>query len=338
MTDHALTLTGSRKVAALLISLGTGAAAKLLSRLPADAVDRVALELIKTPQIDPSVRDAILEETYAGLLTHGGVLPGGENYALELFAQAFGEGKARELLDRVNLSQKVIPFEFLGGADPIQVAEILSPEHPQTIALVLAHLEPRMAATVLVGLEASLQVDVARRIALTDQTSPEALAVVEDALRRRISSVVTESPIVGGARPLAHVLNQVDRSTEKQILSALAEFDPNLADEVRRFMFVFEDVIMLDDRGMQRVIRDLDQKDMGLALRSANDAVKDAFFRNMSQRAAETLREEMSLSAQVRLKNVEEAQARIVEVIKRLEDQDEIIINRGGEGGDDALV
>ena len=313
MTQQAMTLTGSRKVAALLISLGTGAAAKLLARLPADTVDRVALELLKTPNIDPAVRDSILEETYAGLLAHGGVLPGGEAYALELFAQAFGEHKARELLERVNLAQKFVPFEFMTGADPLQMAELLSPEHPQTIALVLAHLEPRMAATVLVGLEGSLQVEVARRIALTDQTTPEALAVVEDGLRRRISSVVTEATVVGGTRPLAHVLNQVDRGTEKQILAALTEFDPNLADEVRRYMFVFEDVVMLDDRAMQRVIREVDTKDLALALRSTNDYVKDVFFRNMSQRAAETLREEMSLSAQVRLKNVEEAQSRIVE-------------------------
>jgi flagellar motor switch protein FliG len=337
MTESAVSLTGSRKVAALLIALGTGAAAKLLSRLPADAVDRVALELLRMPQVDPSVRDSILEETYAGLLTHGGVLPGGENYALELFAHAFGEGKARELLTRVNLSQKIIPFEFLKGADPFQVAELLSPEHPQAIALVLAHLEPRMAAAVLVCLEASLQVDVARRIALTDQTTPEALSIVEDDLLRRISSVMTETTVVGGAKPLAHVLNQVDRSTEKQILAALAEHDAELADEVRRFMFVFEDVVNLDDRSIQRVVRELDQKDMGLALRSASEPVRDAFFRNMSQRAAEMLREEMSLSTQVRLKNVEEAQGRIVEIIKRLEDQDEIIINRGG-GGDDVLV
>ncbi len=333
-----MTLTGSRKVAALLISLGSSAASKLLARLPADAVDRVALELLRTPNVDPAVRDAILEETYAGLLAHGGVLPGGEAYALELFAQAFGENKARELLDRVNLSQTVVPFEFIAGADPLQIAELLTPEHPQTIALVLAHLEPRMAATVLVGLEASLQVEVARRIALTDQTTPEALAVVEDGLRRRITSVKTELTVVGGTKPLAHVLNQVDRSTEKQILSALTEFDPNLADEVRRYMFVFEDVVMLDDRSMQRVVREVDTKDLSLALRSANDDVKNQFFRNMSERAAETLREDMSLAGQVRLKNVEEAQARIVEVIKRLEDQDEIIINRGSEGGEDALI
>ncbi len=337
MTEQAITRNGSRKVAALLIALGTEASAKLLARLPAEAVDRVAIELMRTPALDPQVRDAILEETYAGLLADGGVLPGGENYAAQLFAQAFGEGKGHELLARVNLSQRVVPFEFLIGADPMQTAELLAAEHPQTIALVLAHLPPRPAAAVLVGLPADLQVDVARRIALTDQTGPEALAVVEDGLRQRISTVMTETASVGGARPLAHVLNQVDRGTEKQILGALTEIDAELADEVRRFMFVFEDVIMLDDRSMQRVIRELDQKDMALALRSATESVREKFFANMSQRAADTLREEMSLSGQVRLKHVEEAQARIVGVIKQLEDRDEIVINRG-EGSDDALI
>lgn len=337
MTDQAIAQPGSRKVAALLIALGTDAAAKLLSRLPQDAIERVATELMRTPLLDPEVRDAVLEETYAGLLAHGGVLPGGEEYAAQLFVQAFGEGRGREMLDRVNLAQRIVPFEFLIGADPVQLAEMLATEHPQTIALVLAHLPPRPAAAVLIGLEADLQVDVARRIALTEQTSPEALAVVEDGLRRRISSVKTETAVMGGARPLAHVLNQVDRSTEKQILAALGELDSELAEEVRRFMFVFEDVVMLDDRSMQRVIRELDQKDMALALRSATEAVREKFFGNMSQRAAETLREEMSLSGQVRLKHVEEAQGRIVGVIRELEDKDEIVINRGG-GGDDALI
>lgn len=336
MSEHALTLVGTRKVAALLIALGTDAAAKLLARLPPEYVDRVALELLRTPQLDPAVRDAVLEETYAGLAARGGVLPGGEQYTLELFAQAFGAGKARELLDRVHQAQRIVPFEFLRTADPIQVAELLSVEHPQTIALVLAHLEPRTAATILTGLDSTLQVEVARRIALTDQTSPDALGVVEDGVRRRMSTVITEATVVGGTRPLAHVLNQVDRTTERQILGALAENDPDLADEVRRYMFVFEDITALDDRSIQRVIRELDQKDIALALRSTNEQVKDAFFRNMSSRAAEMLREEMSLSTQVRLKNVEEAQGRIVEAIKRLEDQDEIVINRGG--GDDALI
>jgi len=336
VSERTYGVTGTRKVAALLIALGTEASAKILARLPQESIDRVALELMKTPVLEADVRDSILEETYAGLFSHMGVLPGGESYALELFKEAFGESKARELITRVAESQIIIPFEFLRDADPVQVKELLANEHPQTIALVLAHLDPRSAARILVELEPLLQIEVARRIALTDQTTPEALAIVEDGIRRRISSVVSQSTAVGGARPLAHVLNQVDRSTERQILGALAEQDGELADEVRRFMFVFEDLALLDDRSMQRVVRELDSKDMALALRTTTEEVKEKFFLNMSQRAAEMLREEMSLTAQVRMKNVEEAQSRIVEIVRRLEDQDEIVINRGGS--EDALV
>lgn len=337
MTETALSLTGSRKVAALLITLGTEAAAKLLARLPPEAIDRVALDLLRTPAVDAGVRDAILEETYAGLFSAGGVMPGGEVYASELFGQAFGEAKAREMLERVHRAQQVVPFEYLRGAEPTAVRDLLAGEHPQTIALVLAHLDPRSAARILIEFEPTLQVEVARRIALTDQTTPETLAIVEAGLKRRISSVVTETTTaVGGVRPLAHVLNQAGRTAERQILGALAEQDAALADEVRRFMFVFEDVMLLDDRAMQRVIRELDTKDMALAMRTASDAIKEKFFSNMSQRAAEMLREEMSLGGQVRIKNVEEAQGRIVEVIKRLEDSDEIVISRGGS--DDVLV
>ncbi len=329
-------LSGTRKVAALLISLGTEHAAKLLARLPSDAVEKIAQELMRMPQVDSAVRDAVLEETYEGVFADLGVLAGGESFALQMFAEAFGEPKARDLLQRVHEAQQVLPFEFLRNADPVQIKEFLSVEHPQTIALVLAHLEARVAARILVELEPTLQVEVARRIALTEQTTPDALAVVEDGLRRRMSSLVTEAAAVGGVRPLAHVLNQVDRSTERQILGTLSEQDPDLADAVRRLMFVFEDIVKLDDRSMQRVIRELDTKDMALALRNVSEPVKQKFFGNISQRAAEMLKEEMALAAQVRLKNVEEAQQRIVEVIKRLEDQDEIVIDRGG--GDDVLV
>jgi flagellar motor switch protein FliG len=336
MSEQALNLAGSRKVAALLITLGTASAAKLLARLPAEYIDQVALELLRTPAVDSDVRDSVLEETYAGLAAHGGVLPGGEEYTHEVFAQAFGAPKAMELIERVTLAQRIVPFEFLTGTDPIQVASLLSGEHPQTIALVLAHLEPRPAALILANLEVTLQVEVARRIALTDQTTPDSLSIVEEGIRRRMASIVTESTVVGGARPLAHVLNQSDRTTEKQILGALAAYDQNLADEVRRYMFVFEDITTLDDRAIQRVVRELDQKDIALALRSTTEDVKNAFFRNISTRAAEMLKEEMSLATHVRMKNVEEAQGRIVEIIKRLEDQDEIVIVRGG--GDDALV
>jgi flagellar motor switch protein FliG len=332
----ALQLSGPRKAAALLITLGTEASAKLLARLPPEALDRVALELMRMPAVDSSVRDAILEEAYAGLFAHAGVLPGGENYAVELFAQAFGQSKASELLARVHQAQQVVPFDFLLEIDPPQAAGLLAEEHPQTIAIVLAHIDPRVAARILTQFEPSVQVEVAKRIALTEQITPEAVEIVEEGLRRKLSSVVTEVTSIGGTRPLASVLNQVGRTNERQILSALAEQDSQLADEVRRYMFVFDDVILLDDRAMQRVVRELDAKDMALALRPATEGLRLKFFQNMSQRAAEMLREEMSMAGQVRMKAVEEAQQRIIDLIKKLEDSDEISINRGGS--EDAFV
>jgi flagellar motor switch protein FliG len=325
-------LSGAQKVAALLITIGTSAAAGVLAKLPPDAVERVATELMNTPAVQANVRDQIMEETYTALFQHMNDLQGGQTYALELFIEAFGEQKGMVLLEKVNASLIRPPFDFLLRADPMQVAQLLESEHPQTIAIVLAHLEPRAAAKILTLLEATLQVEVARRIAVTDQTTPEAVALVEDGLSRRMSSVVQESTKVGGSKPLAQVLNQVDRTTERQILGNLQELDAELADEVRRFMFVFEDIGLLDERSMQRLLRDVDTKDLALALRNVDEDLKAKFFRNMSSRAADMLRDEMSVGGQVRIKNVEEAQGRIVEVVKKLEDSDEIVINRGGEG------
>ncbi len=329
-------LTGTQKAAALLITLGTATAAKVLARLPSESIDRLATELVTTPGVAPEVRDAVLEETYATLFARVGELAGGVDYAVDLFTHAFGESKGQLMLERINQQLVRRPFEFLRHVDPIQVAELLSGEHPQTIAVVLAYLEPRAAAQILVQLGVDLQVEVARRIAETDQTTPDAIAVVEEGIKARMSALVADSTEVGGIRPLAHVLNQVDRSTERHILARLAEEDEALAEEVRRYMFVFEDIVQLDDRALQRIIRDLDPKDIALALRTTSEDVKQKFFANMSQRAAEMLREEMSLAGQVRMRNVEEAQGRIVDVIKRLEDQDEIVIERGG-GGDELV-
>jgi flagellar motor switch protein FliG len=334
--SSALALSGPRKAAALLITLGTEASAKLLARLPPEALDRVALELMRMPAVDSGVRDAILEEAYAGLFAHAGVLPGGENYAVELFAQAFGQNKAHELLDRVHQAQQIIPFDFMRDIDPMQAAGLLSEEHPQTIAIVLAHLDPRAAAKILTQFDPPIQVEVAKRIALTEQITPEAVEIVEEGLRRKLTSVVTEVTSVGGTRPLAHVLNQVGRTNERQILEALGEQDAQLADEVRRLMFVFDDIVLLDDRAMQRVIRELDAKDMALALRPVTEQLRVKFFQNMSQRAAEMLREEMGLAGQVRMKSVEEAQQRIIDTIRKLEDEDQITVNRGGT--EDAFV
>ena len=328
----AVRLTGAQRVAALMITIGTTAAANVLSRLTPELAEKVAAEILITRSVKPAVRDQVLEETYTALFSHMTDLQGGPQYALELFVEAFGEKKGMDLLERVSASQIRPPFDFLLRADPMQVAQLLESEHPQTTAIVPAHLEPRTAARILTLLDPALQVEVARRIAQTDQTTPEAVAVVEEGISRRISSVVQESTKVGGRKPLAQVLNQVDRTTERQILGSLQELDAELADEVRKFMFVFEDIALLDDRSMQRLVREIDTKDLSLALRNVDDALKAKFFANMSSRAAEMLKDEMSVGGQVRIKNIEEAQGRIVEIVKRLEDADEIYINRGGEG------
>jgi flagellar motor switch protein FliG len=327
----AVHLSGAQRVAALLITIGTTAAANVLARLPPEAAERVAAEILNTKTVKPQIRDQILEETYTALFSHMTDLQGGPQYALELFIEAFGEQKGMDLLERVSAAQITPPFDFVLRADPMQVAQLLENEHPQTIAIVLAHLEPRAAAKILTLLEAGLQVEVARRIAETDQTTPEAVKVVEEGIRRRMVNVVQESTKVGGRKPLAQVLNQVDRTTERQILGSLQEMDAALADEVRKFMFVFEDIELLDERSMQRLVREIDQKDLALALRNVDENLRDKFFRNMSSRAAEMLRDEMSVAGQVRIKNIEEAQGRIVELVKRLEDADEIVIIRGGE-------
>jgi flagellar motor switch protein FliG len=238
-----------------------------------------------------------------------------------------------DLLEKVHASLIRPKFDFLANMEPITVAQILSDEHPQTIAIVLAHLEPRAAARILVMLEPEKQVDIARRIATTDQTTPEAIDLVEAGIQKRMTTEVQESAKVGGKKPLAQVLNSVDRTTEKEILGKLGAQDPQLAEDVRRFMFTFEDILLLTDRDMQTLMKTVDQKVLALALRDKHipQELKDKFFKNMSSRAAEMLREEMSLGGQVRQKNVEDAQGTIVNEVKRLEDAEEIIINRGGE-------
>lgn len=329
-----VSLSGAQKVAALLITIGTAAAARVMTKLPPEAVEAVAAQLLRTPAVPAEIRDQVLGDTYSALFSQMSDLQGGSQYALDLFIEAFGEARGMTLLDRVHATMVRPPFDFLAKVDPLQVAQQLSSEHPQTIAIVLAHLEPRAAANILKLIDPpALQVEVAHRIALTEQTTPDAIAMVEEGIKRRMTTVVQTSTQVGGKKPLAQVLNQVDRSTEKAILHELHEIDPETANEVRKFMFVFEDISLLDDRSMQRLMKDVDNKDLALALRNVNEELRQQFFRNMSQRAAETLREEMALGGQVRMKNVEEAQGRVVEIVKRLEDSDEIVINRGGDDG-----
>jgi flagellar motor switch protein FliG len=338
MTEQALApappqvqLSGAQKVAALMITIGTTAAANVISRLPPEAAEKIAAEILHTRSVRPQVRDQVLEETYGALFAHLTDLQGGPQYALELFVQAFGEQKGMDLLEKVTAAQIRPPFDFLLRVDPMQVAQLLEGEHPQTIAIVLAYLEPRAAARILPLLEPSLQVEVARRIAVTEQTTPDAVKVVEDGISLRMTSVVQESTKVGGAKPLATVLNQMSTTYNKQILTGLREIDAELEDEVRKSMFVFEDIKLITDRDMQKVLQAIDTKDLSLALKNADTVLRDKFFSNMSSRAAEMLRDEMSVVGErVRPKNIEEAQSRIVERVKKMEEDEELFIDRGG--------
>jgi flagellar motor switch protein FliG len=327
-------LTGIKKAAALMITIGTVPAARVLAKLPPDIQEAIAAQILDTRAVTPDERTYVLEDTYSSLFAEMTDMQGGTQYAYELFVEAFGPERGLELLDKVHAARAKHPFEFLVKADDLQVAQILSTEHPQTIAIVLAHLEPRPAANILRMLEPpSLQVEVARRIATTDKTTPDAVDLVEDGIRRRFHNVAQAETQVGGPPALAGVLNQVDRTTEKSILQTLDTEDPALALEIRKLMFVFEDIENLDDRSVQRLLKDVEQKDLALALRNVSPELKAKFFNNMSTRAAEILREEMAVGGPVRVKNVEEAQGRIVEVVRRLEESDEIIINRGGDDG-----
>jgi len=328
----ALTLSGPRKAAALLITLGTEASAKLLARLPPEALDRVALELLRMPAVDATVRDAILEEAYAGLFAHAGVLPGGENYALELFGQAFGQGKARELLDRVHMAQQIIPFDFMRDIEAPQAAGLLSEEHPQTIALILAYLDPQKGASILSELRHEIQADVAKRIATMDRTSPDVLREVERVLERKLSTLASEDyTSAGGIDTVVEVLNNVDRGTEKIIIEALEEDDPELAEEIKKRMFVFEDIVLLDDRSIQKVLREVDTQDLAKALKGVDAEVQEKIFRNMSKRASSLLKEDMDFMGPVRLRDVEEAQQKIVNIIRKLEESGDIVVARAGE-------
>jgi flagellar motor switch protein FliG len=326
-----------RRVAALLVALGPEAASRIVPRLPDPTLDLVANELLRMPLLTAEQREAILEDAYRSIVATVGTATGGERFASDVFVGAFGEARARELLDRVHEGRGAPPFHFLRRLEPARAAAILAEEHPQTIALVLACLNARGAARLLAQLEPDLRVDVAGRIARMDRIAPEAVDVIEEGLRRRVSGVASvTAQATGGPKPLADLLNQVDRTTERQVLDALRESDEALADDVARLMFVFEDLARIDDRGMQRLIRDLDTKDIALALRTAGETLKERFFANMSSRAAEMLKEDMSVEGNVRQATIEEARTRVVEVARRLEEAEEITIDRGG-GDDDAL-
>ncbi len=283
------------------------------------------------------MKEEVLEQFHQIALAQDYISQGGIGYAKTVLEKAFGESEASNIINRLTSSLQIRPFDFARKADPQQVLNYIQGEHPQTIALVLSYFDPEQAGQILSALPQEMQADIAKRIATMDSTSPEIISQVEEVLERNISSSFTEDYTqAGGIQTVVEVLNGVDRSTERTILDALEIQDPELADEIKKRMFVFEDIVILDNRAIQRVIREVENEDLRLALKVASDEVKEIVFKNMSQRMADTFKEEMEYMGPVRLRDVEEAQSRIVAIIRRLEDVGEIVIARGG--GDDIIV
>ncbi|KPH77016.1 flagellar motor switch protein FliG [Oceanobacillus caeni] len=330
-------LTGKQKAAILLIALGPDVSAQVYKYLTDEEIERLSLEISSVKKVDPNVKEDIIEQFHQIVVAQDYISQGGIGYAKTVLEKAFGKQEASNIINRLTSSLQVRPFDFARKADPQQLLNYIQGEHPQTIALVLSYLDSEQAGQILSALPQEMQADVAKRIATMDSTSPEIINQVEQVLERNLSSTITEDYTqTGGIQAVVDVLNEVDRSTEKTILDALETQEPELVDEIKKRMFIFEDIVILDNRAIQRVIREVDDEDLRLALKVSSEEVKNLIFSNMSQRMVETFKEEMEYMGPVRLLDVEEAQTRIVSTIRKLEDIGEIVIARGG--GDDIIV
>lgn len=330
-------LTGKQKAAILLIALGPDVSAQIYKHLTEEEIEKLTLEISSVKKVDSDLKDGILSEFHQIVKAQDYIDQGGISYAKDVLEKALGKHEAMEIIQRLTSTLQVRPFDFARRADAGQILNFIQNEHPQTIALILSYLEPQQAGQILSELPQEFQADVAKRIAVMDGTSPEIINEIEHVLEQKLSStVVNDYTQTGGIEAVVEVLNGVDRATERTILDALEIQDPELAEEIKKRMFVFEDIVTLDSRAIQRVIRDVENEDLMLSLKVASEEVKTVLFKNMSQRMAETFKEEMEYMGPVRLRDVEEAQTRIVGVIRRLEDAGEIVIARGG--GDDIIV
>lgn len=325
-------MNAEQKAAILLIALGGDMSSQVMKSLKEETVEQLTLQIANMRKITQAEKDMVMEDCYQMSLAEDALVQGGVDYAKELLEKSLGSHKAVEILNRLQGALQTVPFDFIKRADPHQILTFIQNEHPQTVALVLAHLSPDQAASILRQLAPEFQVDVTRRIAIMERATPDVIMEVERVLERKISSVFTqEFAAAGGVRAVAEILNRLDRSTEKTVMEKLEEDNPELADDIKRLMFVFDDVMLLDDRAIQAVMRDVDQKDIVLALKGASEQVKGKILKNMSARARQMVVEDMEVMGPVRLKTTEEAQQKIVNVIRRLEETGEIVVARGGE-------
>ncbi len=325
-------LTGRQKAAIFLVSLGSDTSAEVFKHLREDEIEQLTFEIARLDKVEPEDRDNVLQEFQEMMMAQDFIENGGIDYARDVLERALGTQKAIDIVNRLTSSLQVRPFDFIRRTDPSHLLNFIQGEHPQTIALILAYLDPQKGAQILSGLNHQVQADVARRIAQMDRTSPDVLREVERVLERKLSTLASEDfTSAGGIDSIVEVLNNVDRGTEKIIIEALEEEDPELAEEIKKRMFVFEDIVLLDDRSIQKVLREVDTQDLAKALKGVDAEVQEKIFRNMSKRAASLLREDMDFMGPIRLRDVEESQQKIVNIIRKLEDAGDIIVARAGE-------
>ncbi|WP_019879170.1 flagellar motor switch protein FliG [Succinispira mobilis] len=331
-------LSGKKKAAILLISLGQETAANIFKKLKEEELEVITLEIANQKKVTPEQKQLVISEFYQMCKAKEYISEGGLDYARTVLEKAVGLESALSVINKLTSSLQIRPFDCVRNTDPSQLLNLIQNEHPQTIALVLAYLRPEQAAAILSALPNDVQYDVARRIATMDRTSPDIIRDVEKVLERKISSSLgnQDFTIAGGVEAIVELLNRSDRTTERSIIENLESQDPELAEEIRKLMFVFEDIILLDDRSLQMVLREVENKDLSLALKGVPNEVANKIFKNMSKRAADMLREEIEFMGPVRIRDVEEAQQKIVNIIRKLEDSGEIIVSRGK--GDEVIA
>jgi len=330
-------LTGLKKAAVLLLSLEQSIAAEILKNLDVVQIEEISREIAALGPVSQATRDEVVNEFYQLALARTYADEGGWEYAKSLLSKSLPEGDAKKIIDQVNQTIQSAPFAFLQKAESENLLTFIQDEHPQTIALILAHLKPTKASEILVGLPTQKQVEVVKRIANMEQTNPEVIKEVERGLEHRLAAMITQTfEKAGGVDTVAEMLNLADRSTEKSIMEGLEAEDPDLVEQIRRLMFVFEDIMMVNDKGIQAMLKEVDNEDLALALKTASQELKDKIFKNMSERAAQLIKEDMEYMGPVRVSDVEAAQQKIVDVVRRLEESGEIIIS--GRGGEKDLV
>jgi len=330
-------LTGIQKAAILFITLGPDASSGIIKKLPEKDIQKITYEIANIVSVKADQRQSILDEFMEMNKAKDFLLEGGVDYARNLLSKALGTSRAKEILDKVmEETQQYRPFSIARKADAHQLLNVISNEHPQTIALIMCYMQPDKAAQIMSALPLDLQSEVSYRIATMSSISPMVIKEIEKVLNGKLSSVIrTDSTVVGGIESLVDILNQVDRTTEKNITEGLEREDAELAEKIKESMFVFEDIITLDDVSIQRILREIDTKDLSLALKGCSEEVANSIFKNQSKRAAASLKEDMEFLGPVRLMDVEKAQQKIVGILRRLDEAGEIVLSRGGE---DAII